>query len=124
MSFGKDGFPVPVPSGVLPILLNDAGRKLGRVLEGIELPNFLEPEKDGEYRINGVARGEDLDRLIPGASVRDSISVEVLIDRSTGHLTELVVVGPMLDGDPAGSVRRLELSNHNEPVLIRAPEAQ
>ena len=112
-----------VPPDEWPLNFNNLASTLADIIVSVRGPRFLDPEDtDGPTGLRGIVRSDDLAALIPGASEGLDVAAQLWLDEKDGSLRQVILTGPVLSTDAAGTVRRLALDNLNEPVDITVPE--
>ena len=64
---------------------------------------------------------EDLKALVPTAAEGYSVTLELLTDRDTGDLYQVLITGRVVATDQSDSQRLLTISNLNQPADIAPP---
>ena len=113
------------PAEALPVNFVDFGRTLGDIMDAVQAPRLLGPEKlAGRVydRLEGVVQSEDLASLVPGAAEGFDVVLELWLHQEDGWLRQVVITGQVVASDIPDTVRLLTLDDVNIPVDITAPE--
>ena len=73
------------------------------------------------HKLTGATGSPSLRGLVPGAPEGGTLRMEVWIGRGDYLVRKVRLTGPLVDADPPGIVRVLELSRFDEPVSIEPP---
>ena len=109
----------------LPFTLLNLDRTLADIIEKVEGPIFVEPERlNGidTHHISGRVLSQDLAALVPGAGEGFNVELGLWLDQANSLLVRVLITGKVVPTDIPDTVRRLTLDDINVPVDISPPE--
>lgn len=107
---------------LVPLLDPDVG--VARLVRSITEPR-IDGREDvdgaGAWRVRGLLRPSDVTALLGGDPIIGDVEVEALVGED-GLVRRLVMSGAIVIGESTRTVRRLEFSAFDHPVIIEPPE--
>ena len=110
-----------VPTEISPLGFFNPSEGIAAMLKQVE-PTGLRPDRDGVHRVNGRLPAEALSPLLGGTVKGAIVDVELEIDKVEYYLVKVTIAGRVTELEPDGTVRVIELSRFNEPLVIEAPQ--
>lgn len=105
-----------------PFSFIDPSTLISNVLDNILNPEYLnDPLTDEHIKLTGTTPPEVFAPLVGNVVGKESLTVNITIDRQNFNLIEVQIVGKLQIDDSDRSVRIIKLSRIGENILIEAP---
>jgi hypothetical protein len=121
--FSKQWIEVPPQFNTIAVFSPQTGAPaMVKSLQGLKKQGREQVDGVNSYHLAGTAPGDVLQPVL-GASAPAQLKADVWIGTGDFLTRRITLSGPILDGEPEGTVRTLTLTKFNEPVNIEAPTA-